>query len=981
MYLIKRWPRALFLSVLLQTAWSALPAHADEFDTLRTRWQTRANGGSANPADTDVANQIAVGTSNAQANWNTLLTGAARSALWADLGDWSKSATITGSYTRLATMAAAWASPNSALYHNTALGNDIVAGLDWLNQHYYQAALAASYDNWWDWQIGTPQALNNAIAAVYPLLTAAQIDAYLAAIDRFMPDPTLRTNPNGTLSTTVETGANRLDKALVAVLRGVLGKSSARIAQGRDAISQALLYVTSGDGFYADSSFVQHTNIPYIGGYGPVLLSDIARLFYLLNGSSWSVTDPNAANAYAWAMQSFRPFIYNGAMMDMGRGRSISRQFSDDHSTGRSVIGAMAELAQGLPASQAAPLKAVLKGWMQRDTSFGNSYFAPTPTATPGVYAGVSVYDLGLLKDILNDSAITPAAETTGAAVFPSTDRVIQRESGYAYALSLFSNRMSAFEFGNGENAKPWWTGMGMSYLYNADLTQYGDDYWPTVDARRLAGTTTDHSGSGTPAAWKNSGNPRNTVGAAALNGRYAAVAFDFASANVTGSTLSGKKAWFLFGDRSVALGAGIASSGGASVETIVENRKLNSAGDNALTVNGAAKPTSAGWSESMNAVSWAHLAGSVAGSDIGYYFPDAPAVSGLRESRSGAWSDINTGGSTASVSNNYLSLALQHGANPTAGVYSYVLLPNRSAAQTAAYAAAPTVSVLERSTSASAAADSALGLTGAVFWNDASKTVSQAGQPLLTSDRKAVMVMQQNGTDLQISVADPTQANTAGINVEINRSAGALVMADPGVTIVQLSPTIKFKVATSGSAGKSYAARFTLNTIKTLAPVADAYVRDGTYAATNYGATTSMVLKKDSAGYYRKGFLKFDLSAVSGTVDSARLVLSTSAIGQTTAMTTNLMLANTDSWTETALNWNNAPGSGTLLASWSAPALNTAVQADITGAVSATLAGDKVMSLVLDLDSNYGSNGWVEYATRENGNSALRPQLIITTH
>ena len=142
------------------------------------------------------------------------------------------------------------------------------------------------------------------------------------------------------------------DKALAVVLRGILAKSGTKIAQGRDAISQTLPYVTSGDGFYVDGSFIQHEDIAYIGSYGPVLLSDIARLFYILNGSTWSVTDPNAGNAYAWAMEAFRPFIYDGAMWYSVRGRAIARQFGDDHRNGRAVIGSMAELAQSLPASR-----------------------------------------------------------------------------------------------------------------------------------------------------------------------------------------------------------------------------------------------------------------------------------------------------------------------------------------------------------------------------------------------------------------------------------------------------------------------------------------------------------------------------------------------------------------------------------------------------------------------------------------------------
>lgn len=66
-----------------------------------------------------------------------------------------------------------------------------------------------------------------------------------------------------------------------------------------------------------------------------------------------------------------------------------------------------------------------------------------------------------------------------------------------------------------------------------------------------------------------------------------------------------------MLGDQIVALGSGITSTDAArTVETIVENRKLNESGDNTFIVDGVTKPSGLGWSESMNNAHWAHLAG-----------------------------------------------------------------------------------------------------------------------------------------------------------------------------------------------------------------------------------------------------------------------------------------------------------------------------------------------------------------------------------
>ncbi len=972
----KNWLKGgLLLAILLQAVWSAA-ARADEYDDIRAKLAAR--GGPVNTADPDVAAQIAVSQANAQTYWDSMIRDQGRTALWPDLANWSASATVTGSFTRLSVLAGAYYGGNANLKGNPDVLAAVLSGMDFMTQNYYKVNMT-SYDNWWDWQIGAAQQFNAILLTIYNDSTDAQRAAWLAIIDRFVPDPTLRTNPDGTLSATVETGANRLDKAYVVVMRGLLGKNSSKMAQGRDAIGQALQYVTSGDGFYTDGSFIQHTHEPYVGGYGGVLLTDISRLYYLLNDTSWSITDPNKGNAYDWAMNAFRPFMVDGAMMDSQRGRGITRQFSTDHVVGRGIVSNMLGLSDVVTTAQADQLKSVIKGWIERDTTFGSSYFTPVPTAVPGVLSGMSPSDITRLKAILNDSSIPAAPEATETRIYASADRVLQRQPGYAWGLSMFSKRMSAFESGNGENLNGWWTGMGMTYLYNADKTQYSGNYWATVDMWRLAGTTTDRSGSGTPVAWKNYYNNRMGIGGAELNKQFAAVGMDFTSSAVTGTPLSAKKAWFLFGDKVVAVGSGITTTDGKTVETIVENRKLLADGSNALTVNSVAKSTSLPWSETMAGVNWAHLAGGASsGADIGYVFPDAPAVTGLREQRTGAWSNGFSGGDPTPVSDNYLSLALNHGANPSNAAYTYIVLPNRTAAEVAAFASNTGITVLERSTTASAVQDSTQGVTGVVFWNDASKTVNANGSALVTADRKAAVVLKQAGSDLQVSVADPTQVYTGSLNIEINRSAGSVLSTDPGVTVVQTTPTIKLQVAVNGSLGKSYASRFIVTSQTNLSPAGDAFVRDGTYASTNYGTTGTLTVKSDAVGYSRKGMLKFDLSGVTGTIVGASLRLTPVAVGMT-GITHNLYQTVDANWDEATVTWNNRPANSTLVNSWSVPAVNSAVQVDVTNVAQTAMGGNKLLSFDVEASQNYGASGSVDYASRQHANVGYRPILVLT--
>jgi hyaluronate lyase len=200
----------------------------------------------------------------------------------------------------------------------------------------------------------------------------------------------------------------------------------------------------------------------------------------------------------------------------------------------------------------------------------------------------------------------------------------------------MSSSRIGNFESISTENLRGWYTADGMTYLYNSDLLQYNDGFWPTVNSYRLPGTTVD-----TPVRAEGSGagylSPNNWVGGAAL-GDWGAAGMQLDAWN---SSLVAKKSWFMFDDEIVCLGAGITSTDNRTIETIVENRMLQGAGTNPLTVNGVAQPATLGWSAVLAGTSWAHLAGNVAGADIGYYFPQAVTVRALREARSASWDDI----------------------------------------------------------------------------------------------------------------------------------------------------------------------------------------------------------------------------------------------------------------------------------------------------------------------------------------------------
>jgi hyaluronate lyase len=725
---------------------------ADAFDDLRLRWRNILIGGVF--PDTTIAqvrSRLASVESAARGNWASLQKAPDRRALWTDIASGAISADISSNYSRVRALALGWATPGQSYYQDAALLADIRSALNWLDANRYHARVPQEYDNWWDWEIGTPAILADIAILLYDQLAPDELARYMAAIERFDSNPAIM------IVNTVSTGANRADKCKIAILRGILVKDAQKIRTAVNLLSPVFAYVTSSDGFYIDGSFIQHTRHPYTGSYGLVLLGDIADLLYLLNGAEFDVTDPGRDNVIRWAAESFAPLIYKGAMMDIVRGRAISRNSSPDHGVGHSVISALLRITQFAQPVEAEALRRSIKLWLRQDTTRD--------------FASNLAFDLiGEARRILDDESIAPAEPQSASYVFASMDRAVHLRPNWAAAIAMHSSRVYNYESINNENLRGWHTGDGMTYLYTADLLQFADSFWPTVDPQRLPGTTVV---AGSTARQSQIGGS-SAVGGASIDG-YSAVMMQLSP---DGRQLSAKKSWFLFDDEMVALGADIrGTTAGRAVETIVENRRLT--GDPAFTLDPAG--------------AWAHAA------NTGYYFPDG-APQSATVSRAGAWRDLNAGGPVASLTARYQTLWFDHGAMPAGAAYTYFVLPGKTALETADYATAPAAQVIRNDADVQAVTHAGAGIRAANFWTAGSRTA--AG---ITSDGVASVVAHVTGAEIRIAVSDPTQANNGILHIDVEGSASAVISSDEGVTVDQLSPSIRLSVNVRNSRGKSF--------------------------------------------------------------------------------------------------------------------------------------------------------------------------------
>ncbi|MFI6122912.1 polysaccharide lyase 8 family protein [Streptomyces sp. NPDC051064] len=738
---------ALALPVPGAAAQQSAPAGeplADDFSALRGKWRDLLLGQGFSPTAEPFRTKLAALGSTARGYMSAMAP--AEGSLWPDnvyadpdpdkdTESYTYSAQIQNSYGRLRTMAEAYAQPGTGLTGDPALLASVLTGIGHLGTQVYNES-QAPYGNWYNWQIGAPQALLDICLILDDHLSGDLRSATARAIDHFVPDSSVAAY-SGT-----STGANRIDLCRVLALRGALDGTAAKVALARDAVSPVFPYVTSGDGLYADGSLVQHTWVPYTGSYGAVLIDGLSKLFALLGDSAWAITDPQRQIFLDSVEHAYAPFLHDGLMMDGVSGRAISRGLvagapakvqQDDHLRGHAVIASILLLGQGAGAEENARWRALAKGWFSRDR-----YSDVTTGRTLGVAP------LSRVIALLGDSSVRPAPEPSGHRVFPGMDRAVHRTRDFTASVSMASSRITYYENGNGENLRAWHTGSGMLYWWGPEGEgQYSDGYWPTVDPYRLPGTTASAKplADGEGGIW-GAARPDAVWAGGASDGTFASLGQHLKGLS---STLEAKKSWFFLGDCVVCLGAGITCGDGARVETVVDNRSLGADGTAGLTVDGRTRPGGA-WSGTLNQVRWAHLAG-----HAGYVFPGGTTLTGLREERTGTWKAINGGGSADPVTRRYLTLLADHGEDPKDAEYAYILMPGASRARTAARAADPRwLDILANSGAQQGVRVPSSGFTGINFF--AAGTVG----PVTADAPVSVQIHEKRDGTAVVCVADP---------------------------------------------------------------------------------------------------------------------------------------------------------------------------------------------------------------------------------
>jgi hyaluronate lyase len=758
-------------------------------------------------------------------------------------------ANLTASFQYLYEIALATRVPGatpSDLRDDAAVQRRVIDGLQWLHDHYYGDQAAGYYGNWFNWEIGisahvsrTLVLLRERLAEHRPDLTAT----YVASMDAY-----LRNGENGDvdLDSRFHTGANLADITTNRMLQGAVLGDDARIAKA--IADQRTILATIDpyhlrhgvtDGFYADGSFVQHSSVAYTGSYGTSLLTRVVQTVRILDGTGYVQDGDLAGTARRWVVDSFAPLVFEGWMMEIVRGRSVSRTSTNGYASVAAVVEAVTDLSDHVTGADGTALRGYVK------------HVRETARVAPDPARFVSPESVARYADILADASV-PAADLNPAArnvAFNAMDRTVHRRPGYAFAVARSSARISKYEYMSGENLMPWFQGDGAHFLYLAGEDQtrsFGVDYFTAVSPYRLAGVTAPVEERRTipdlygqlwydnpEAGFTSSSESQNTYvyfptgtqafsggatlgayGAAGLvqsdDAAYAArheglLPDDF----VVYRNAEATKSWFMFDDEIVVLAAGVRGAAGRAATSTLDVRIADPS--DAVSVTGELRDGTA-WSGTGLGVppgplgpggaplAWLRYANETTGAAVGYAFLDRQSPHVALDEVTRGHRLVRTSNPDTTVTKRVFSVSVEQRAAAGAGAFAYALVPGASAARLRR--SGGPLRVLANDPSAQAVEHTDLGL---VALNGFTRGTHRAGRLRLDGPGSVILRETDDGA-LSIAVADPTTERDT-VSVVVRGRPLRAESADPGVRVSRVPGGTLVEATTHQTYGRSLTA------------------------------------------------------------------------------------------------------------------------------------------------------------------------------
>ncbi|WP_084773040.1 polysaccharide lyase family 8 super-sandwich domain-containing protein [Nonomuraea candida] len=763
----------------------------------------------------------------------TAMDGAGDGELFAGLKLGTDDANLRLAYQYLYEIALATRTPGGRMENDLAARRRVADGLRWLHERHFGDQAAGYYGNWHNWEIGIPTHVSRTLALLADQAPADLTRTYIASMDAY-----LRNGKDGDvdLDSRFHTGANLADITANRILQGALTGDDARVAKA--IADQATVFATIDpydlrhgvtDGYYRDGSFIQHHSVAYTGSYGRILLTRVVQTLKTLEGATGAAAGELPGTVYRWLTDGFAPLIFEGWMMEIVKGRAVARTATGYTDVGV-IVEAIADLADHVDDAAALALR---------------KYLRFLPAADPAAF--VSPVSIARYAAIRADASV-PAADLNPPArtvAYNAMDRNVHRRPGYAFALARSSERISKYEYMNGENLMPWFQGDGAYYLYLTGEDQrevFGVDYYTAVSPYRLAGVTAPveerrtvpdlygrfwYENPGHPLGFTSSSQSQNTyvyfpragnafsggatLGAYGVAGMVQSddVAYtakqqgvlpdDFVAYRNARAT----KSWFMLDDEIVVLAAGVSGAGGRAAVTTVDSR-IAAPGD-AVTLTGERWQGGAWRAGDTTPPRWLRYANGTRRTSIGYAFLTRQPVAAGTETVTRSRRVVRAANPDTAITKNVFTAAVTHPAGEVHAL-AYALVPNATEAALRRYARGP-LAVLANTPHVQAIAHRDLGIVAANAFSEGPHRV-EGPHPVegLVVDGPASVVVRVSGGRTVVALSDPTMGRER-VGVVLRGRRLRLDQADEGVTVRRVPGGTLVEATTHHAYGRTFTA------------------------------------------------------------------------------------------------------------------------------------------------------------------------------
>jgi chondroitin AC lyase len=537
-------------------------------------------------------------------------------------------------------------------------------------------------------------------------------------------------------------GKNRTWVSSITIYKGCIEDNLELVKTGFQSIASTVKKVDyhEVEGIKTDNSIHQHRPQLYSGGYGMSWMSDLAEYIHLAQGTSFALLFPPEK------LKIISEVMLNGQQLLSYRGRF------DFGTVGRNIS--------------------------RMNGTIDN------PTKTLDLLSGIDPENTAAYEAWKKHIDGTPFAKP-GNKHFWQSDIMTHHGNNYYLSAKVISIRTNGTESLNKENRKGYYLPLGATNIMTTGK-EY-DNIFPVWNWTRIPGTTAVSSPDAATLNWYHFGSNKYAGGVS--NGQNGLIAFEHIYNGV-----QAKKAYFFINDVLLCMGADITAYKTQDIVTTVNQCHANGViyfNENEQILHFSDKTKTA------NNVEWVYH------DHVGYVFPMGGKMTIQRTEQTGSWNLINETGSKQEITQDVFSLWLDHGNEPQAADYCYMVMPEPSLNHFEARSRNHGFVIVKNESGIQAVRNEHSKIYAIVFYNPGSVALDEELE--ISADKEALVLIEKYEDGYKFSVSDPLYT-ASEINLTVNKN-----LAGEGVKRQQSHSILNIKLPQGEHTGSSIQKEFQL--------------------------------------------------------------------------------------------------------------------------------------------------------------------------